>query len=95
MIKQETHDGEFLGRQTKLLILAKSSLLHKIQAHLPEREFSERAAALLDPPQQRADTREQFISAERFEEVIISASIESADSVLNPASGRQHQNRTE
>ena len=76
-----------------LLSSAGCGLFQQINLHFTQPQRGWRAAMSPRAPEQRPHPREQFIGAERFDQVIVRTGVETADAVLDLAPGCEHQHR--
>jgi hypothetical protein len=89
---QKAEHGEFLGGEVERLLGAPGALLNEINASVAKLERPRNAPLAMGTPKKSADAGEQFLGAERFDEVIIRAGVETGDTILDLAFGSEHEN---
>jgi len=66
-------------------------LLNEVNANVAKRECRRRVSLALHSAQQCPDASQQFFSAERFDEIIVGAGVESGDTIFDLALGGEHE----
>jgi len=70
---------------------AHGRLTREIDFHFTEPQFRRRLALALHAPQQRPDARQQFLRAERLDQVVVRPRVQPGDAVLDLALGGEHE----
>jgi len=87
----QTQHGEFLRGQMQRLPSAQCGLFQQINLHVAQFQRRPRVSQPARAPEQRPHPGKQFIGAERFDQVIVRAGVESADAIVNLPLRREHQ----
>ena len=87
----ESQHGKFFGGQMEGFLAFGGGLLDEIDASIAKAESSGRIRFALHAAEQCADASEQFVGAERFDEIIVGAGIEAGDTVFDLAFGGEHE----
>ena len=74
------------------LFSAPGLLPREINVRVAQPEGIQRAPPFAGAAQERPDPRQQFVGAERFDQIIIRAGVESFDAVVNLPLGGEHEN---
>src|SRR5262249_4944839 len=88
----QTKHREFLNGQVKFLASSPGGLADEVDFGVTEFELRRGTSLALDTAQQSPHPGEQFLGTKGFDEVIISADVESHYTVLDLAFGGKHQN---
>ena len=83
--------GEFLGRQVNPFFAAHGSLPHQVDFDIAQLQCIRRLVVPLKSSQQCSHPGEQFLGAERLNQIIVRAGVEAGDAVLDLPLGGEHE----
>ena len=75
------------------LAATRGGLPDEVDVGVTQREGGGRFGLPVDPAQHRAHARQQFLGAERLDEIIIRADIQALDAIFHLSLGCQHEDR--
>jgi hypothetical protein len=85
--------AELLGGEVQRSAATTDLQPGEVHRHVPQLQLRGRRRTAMEPPQERPHPGQQFVAAERFDQVVVRPGVQAPNPVFHAALGCQHQDR--